>query len=740
MRNLLIRRPEIGWFPGICHPPRPRVYVCVCSVCRICVCSQMRCVGPHGAVVEGHACGCTGSWCTVKEIAATLATLITRVPILAEAAPAAAAAGSRATGFLSHGQVRGIGEYFVESLCTLKHNGATRKLEQRFELVCKRLLRQQDAALAALPRAWLLRVLAFLRRPGQTRSDIVRRSAGVPSAVAAVCQAEPAGAAKRLLPLALRALLDTARGPAASGEPWPLVHAFNCLRTVFESSALAMDAAAVFAEGIETSILGMSADEWEVRAARAVAADWGYLVATGACACMQVRNTATLTYVVLVTRVHGFKNASSTTAQRATTTAQGFMATFPSLHPFLLAQLAAAVSHTEEAPAAAPHASLLPILMLLTRLQPSDGTARAAAAAPDVPLQPFRALVARCLHVPGFAVREQAAAALAVLHTPATLPAALRALTLMLPETEGQLRAFRANSVHGALMALEQIVLRAVPVASEGERRAAVDVIAAALPPRLWLADANSTTCPGVSRAFVHVIRACRGYEAVAGVQDTLRAVLRAAVVPHCFAPMYALWLESVVRVRLEVLNAQGVPEEEMVGAAAEVLEHPVAEVRAAALQWLEEAAGAAVWPRAVAEAVDTAVWAALRHQDSTQATASKLAVLRCVAERPSTARGDPASSASAAATASAGVDDTAEVAWGATEVRLREVGAEAVTDHSPAVALGALQYRAAVFGRWLAAGEERAATVVDAALADGRPAARCDPPPFPPRSTARSA
>lgn len=211
-----------------------------------------------------------GSWCTVKEIGATLATLITRVPIIAEVPRDAAASaggpdGADGTGFLSNAQVRSIGEHFVDSLCTLKHNGATRKLEQRFEAVCKRLLRQQDAGLAALPQLWLQRVLAFLQRPGQTRSDIVRRSAGVPSAVVAICQAEPTGAAKRLLPIALRVLLDAAQGPAASGEPWPLVHAYNCLRTVFESSVLAMDAAAVFAEGIQVSVHGMSAEEWEVR-------------------------------------------------------------------------------------------------------------------------------------------------------------------------------------------------------------------------------------------------------------------------------------------------------------------------------------------------------------------------------------------------------------------------------------------------------------------------------------------
>lgn len=466
---------------------------------------------------------------------------------------------------------------------------------------------------------------------------------------------------------------------------------------------------------------------------------------------MQVRNTATLTYVVLVTRVHGFKNMSSPTAQRATTTAQGFLSTFPSLHPFLLAQLGSAVSATEAAPQSAPHATLLPILMLLTRLQPSSGTARAAASAsPEVPLKPFRSLITRCLHVPGFAVRENAAAALAVLHTPATLPDALQDLLDMLPKMEGQLREFSANSVHGALMAMEQLLLRAVPAAAEGQQQVVMGMLKTALPQRLWLGDAARTSCPGVARAFVHVLRACRGMAEVQGAPDVLRAALWSAKAPHSYAPMYSLWLESAAQVLLGMLEDQGTPQHAAAVAAAESVRHPVSEVRMVALKWLEEATGAAQWPHAVAEAVETAAHVQLRRADSAVATGAALAVLRSLTICSGTeggsrdARGKAHMHAEHAAapggisqaaqgsqgqeSAEQGCDDPSHASWGAAEDRLME-GAAAVEAHgsgSAAVTLGALQFRAAVFGRWLAATLRTNPEGLAASMAEGSAAARC--------------
>lgn len=55
------------------------------------------------------------------------------------------------------------------------------------------MLRDKDPSLQQLPVSYLQRVLSHMRRPGQSTSDIVRRSAGIPYAVVALFLAEIGG-------------------------------------------------------------------------------------------------------------------------------------------------------------------------------------------------------------------------------------------------------------------------------------------------------------------------------------------------------------------------------------------------------------------------------------------------------------------------------------------------------------------------------------------------------------------
>lgn len=56
-----------------------------------------------------------------------------------------------------------------------------------------RLLREPSPALNRLPARWLAGLLARVREAGQSRDDIVRRSAGLPYAFVALFLAEPLG-------------------------------------------------------------------------------------------------------------------------------------------------------------------------------------------------------------------------------------------------------------------------------------------------------------------------------------------------------------------------------------------------------------------------------------------------------------------------------------------------------------------------------------------------------------------
>ena len=62
-----------------------------------------------------------------------------------------------------------------------------------------RVLLEASPQLNRLPQLWLQHVLDHMRRPDQSRDDIVRRSAGLPAAFVALFAGEPTGHPKTLL-------------------------------------------------------------------------------------------------------------------------------------------------------------------------------------------------------------------------------------------------------------------------------------------------------------------------------------------------------------------------------------------------------------------------------------------------------------------------------------------------------------------------------------------------------------
>lgn len=173
---------------------------------------------------------------------------------------------------------------------------------------------------------------------GQTVDDLLRRSAGIPAAFTALFLSEPEGTPKKLLPRALRWLIDVASGSMlknmetetkngdtckfvskVSGKEngsshaddrnvsqksskirdegvIPTVHAFNVLRAAFNDTNLATDTSGFSAEALILSIRSFSSPYWEIR------------------------NSACLAYTALVRRMIGFLNVHKReSARRAIT-------------------------------------------------------------------------------------------------------------------------------------------------------------------------------------------------------------------------------------------------------------------------------------------------------------------------------------------------------------------------------------------------------------------------------------
>lgn len=177
---------------------------------------------------------------------------------------------------------------------------------------------------------------------GQTVDDLLRRSAGIPAAFSAFFLSEPQGAPKKLLPRALRWLIEVAGGSLldqaestigdtswnertaiSDGEDAsmqtddiienltsakirvegviPTVHAFNVLRAAFNDANLATDTSGFSAEAMIISIRSFSSPHWEIR------------------------NSACLAYTALVRRMVGFLNVHKReSARRAITSLEFF--------------------------------------------------------------------------------------------------------------------------------------------------------------------------------------------------------------------------------------------------------------------------------------------------------------------------------------------------------------------------------------------------------------------------------
>ncbi|GIL53785.1 hypothetical protein Vafri_9414, partial [Volvox africanus] len=300
-------------------------------------------LGPEAQVVI------TACWTTVKEVSLVLATVVRHMPLPTMASPSSGADRAAAVdadavetpaanppppeaadlipttdaaNMLTCDQLRRVGELLLRLLFEMKHNGAVDKTSLALTAVSERLLRATAPELHGLPRPWLEACIRRVLAPGQSRDDIVRRSAGLPFALGALFLAEPSNAPKAMLSRGMNALLavaaaatspylmvtetDAAEAAAATAtdsgmetaatavkvegfevrQVWPVVHAFNSLRHAFNDGHLAVDTSGFFAPAIQACLRALRSRAWEIR------------------------NSAMLCFTALTARVLGFKNDS----------------------------------------------------------------------------------------------------------------------------------------------------------------------------------------------------------------------------------------------------------------------------------------------------------------------------------------------------------------------------------------------------------------------------------------------
>ncbi|XP_062911751.1 tRNA (32-2'-O)-methyltransferase regulator THADA-like isoform X2 [Mobula hypostoma] len=357
-------------------------------------------------------------WRSMKEISLLLGFLCQNLPV--QSAP------NSKDGLLSFHQVRAIGEYFKSQLLQSRHRGAFELAYVGFIKLTEMLTRCNHGDLQKLTLQWLEDVLQEIKSSApESKLCPTRRSAGIPFYIQALVSSEPRCSNLSRLKMTMSELI-TLSMPATSQDEHatiPQVHALNILRALFRDTKLGENVIPYVADGLQAAILGFTSPVWAVR------------------------NSSTLLFSALITRIFGVKRGKDERSKKNRMTGREFFTRFPTLHPFLLKQLEMVASTMgSDSGVLKLHPSLFLMLLVLGRLYPSpmDGTCSALSLAPFVPL------IIRCGHSPVHRSREMAALALVpFVAIDRILPMAQSLMETLPAPTDPRIR---QNQIHGTLL------------------------------------------------------------------------------------------------------------------------------------------------------------------------------------------------------------------------------------------------------------------------------------------------
>uniref|UniRef100_A0A8C1ZX48 tRNA (32-2'-O)-methyltransferase regulator THADA n=1 Tax=Cyprinus carpio TaxID=7962 RepID=A0A8C1ZX48_CYPCA len=389
---------------------------------------------PENAVHKAQSCGGDGEayrvtaqmvlvccWRTMKEVSMLLGHLCQSMPLCC---PLTHADGR---GVVTEDQVEGVGKYFREQLLQSRHRGAFELAYVGFVRLTEMLCRSGSATLQQLPAHWLKEVLEEVKSSDpSSKLCATRRSAGIPFYIQALLSSEPKSSSCGLLKMTMRSLTALAmpsNDADTESSSVPQVHALNILRALYRDTRLGENIVPFVSDGMQAAILGFTSPVWAVR------------------------NSSTLLFSTLITRIFGVKKGKDEHSKKNRMTGREFFTRFPALYPFLLSQLQeAAASVNSDSGQVKLHPSLFLLLLVLGRLYPSpmDGSSS------PLGLAPFMPLIIRCGRSAVYRTREMAARALVPFVLVTQVPSTIQTLLEELPQEPGP--GLQQNHIHGTLL------------------------------------------------------------------------------------------------------------------------------------------------------------------------------------------------------------------------------------------------------------------------------------------------
>ncbi|NXF47945.1 THADA protein, partial [Oceanites oceanicus] len=478
-------------------------------------------------------------WRSMKEVSLLLGTLCKLLPSQATSEPS--------DGLITVEQVKNIGDYFKHHLLQSRHRGAFELAYAGFVQLTEMLSRCNSESLRKMPEQWLSCVLEEIKScdPSSTLCA-TRRSAGIPFYVQALLASEPKKSKTDLLKMTMKELISLAVPLNESSSVIPQVHALNILRALFRDTRLGENIMPYVADGIQAAILGFMSPVWAVR------------------------NSSTLLFSALITRIFGVKRGKDENSKKNRMTGREFFSRFPSLYPFLLKQLEV-VTNTlnSEAEELKIHPSLFLLLLILGRLYPSpmDGTHSALSMAPFVPF------IIRCGHSPVYRSREMSGRALVPFVMVNEVPRTVLSLLEGLPDSTSP--CIRQNNIHGTLLQvfhLLQSYLESKQLISLDFQQGLGDIITC-VETKLWLAK-RPNPCLVTRAAYLDVLVMLSthlGKFQKQGIQlfefwEEINRVISdselASSIPHSFAiPGLIQYLQSITKLVISVLSVTAGPD-----------------------------------------------------------------------------------------------------------------------------------------------------------------------------------
>ncbi|XP_030298445.1 thyroid adenoma-associated protein [Sparus aurata] len=412
-------------------------------------------------------------WRSMKEVAMLLGQLCQSLPLHYTNDSA-----HTHVGLITEEQVEGVGLYFRQQLLQSRHRGAFELAYVGFVRLTDMLCRSGSQALQQLPARWLSEVLEEVKSSDpSSKLCATRRSAGIPFYIQALLSSEPKSSSCSLLKMTMRELITLAMPSVdrnTDSSTVPQVHALNILRALYRDTRLGENIIPFVSDGLQAAVLGFTSPVWAVR------------------------NSSTLLFSTLITRIFGVKKGKDEHSKKNRMTGREFFTRFPALYPFLLNQLEEAAATVEsDSGQVKLHPSLFLLLLVLSRLYPSpmDGSSS------PLGLAPFLPFIIRCGRSAVYRTREMAARALVPFVLVTQVPSTVHALLQELPPEPGP--KIQHNHIHGTLLQV-LFLLRSYQTDSHRPLPAG-NGISDALCQRMWLAS-RQNGCVVTRGAFLDVL------------------------------------------------------------------------------------------------------------------------------------------------------------------------------------------------------------------------------------------